>query len=207
MNQCKVVLGPDIVAPLGVASGVGQPEPTTVMIGKCCGCRRRLDWPSPQPGAWASPVDCPQCGRWYYTEARNAAAPRLRRDCLPTPDAFTQQQSERVVSSVESALQQTDRRSEPRTTTDRTLTVVPLDATLASPRLAVEARLLNVSPSGCCVELSKPHEAAYLLIDCGSVGFPGIQVLGEVRWTQADGAAHRLGCEFRFGESGELPLE
>ena len=70
----------DFLCSVGTSSHrpLPTPNPLSAVIGPCLGCGRDLQWAVPTAGLWASPVPCPECGRWHYTQGRNDCAPNLR---------------------------------------------------------------------------------------------------------------------------------
>lgn len=210
MEACLPQLDSEIIAALRGSDPDRQNLPMTIMIGRCLGCERRLPWPSPKPGFWASPVPCPQCGRWYYTETHNRAAPILQAGELGTPHGLSGQYGARGMQHVDRLLSDqlggTERRGDNRQEVRVRLPAVPLTASLESPCEVIEVRLLNLSPVGCCLQLSEPLSVAYLLLDFSVVGLPGFQALASVRWLETNATETRVGCKFLLSPEGELPI-
>ncbi|TWT85261.1 hypothetical protein Pla123a_00680 [Posidoniimonas polymericola] len=211
MKDCLPQLDPEIIAALGSSGPDRRNLPMTIMIGRCLGCERRLPWPAPKPGYWAAAVPCPECGRWYYTEAHNHTLPVLRLGDQRTPQGLAEQYSPAGMSELERALgslvPSDDRRGDDRHEVRVNLPAVPLTESLESPCEVLEVRLVNLSPVGCCLQLNEPLSVAYLLLDFSVVGFPGFQALAAVRWLETKSGVTKVGCKFLLGSGGDLPLD
>lgn len=211
MIESPPELNSEIIAALSDSDSSRRNLPMTIMIGKCLGCARRLPWPSPKPGFWASPASCPECGRWYYTETHNHVTPVIRVGDQHTPHSLANQYAAEGMSRVNCLLAPRlpgeDRRSDERREVRVYLPAVPLNASLESPCEVTEVRLLNLSPAGCCLQLSEPLAVAYLLLDFSVVGLPGYQALAAVRWLETDARQTRVGCKFLFSPGGDLPID
>ena len=197
----------DIVTALSGESLHAPPRSETALIGRCLGCERSLSWPVPKPGRWAAPVACPQCHRWYYTDARNDVTPVLRPDGLGSADRLAAQYSPQELGPLQGSGGFQERRSTARREVNELLPAVPLNAALEVRSETLEVGLVNLSPTGCCLQVNETLSVAYLLLDFGAIGFPGSQALASVRWLQVEQGVVRVGCEFMFGPSGDLPFQ
>lgn len=178
------------------------------LIGNCAGCARDLPWPTPRSGFWAAPVPCPQCGRVYFTEARNHSSVKLDQPgSVPTTTTVTALQDiasgdansagAEIVSEFFGADCVThERRRSIRYALSAPVVVVPLDSEGRPIAEAYDMTLLNISTGG--VGLMRTGEAIgeRLVIDFAIAGYPGVQAVGEVRWRSEAYGVTKLGCEF-----------
>lgn len=182
------------------------------LIGNCAGCERDLPWPAPRPGFWAGPVSCPQCGQVYFTEGRSTnsiALPQLKASAsllnpsvtetitpLSKPNSVLATGSEVFSAFFGEECEWVERRRTVRYPLSAPVVVVPLNQQGRAIAEAYDMTLLNISVGG--VGMMRTGEAVgeLMLIDFAVAGYPGVQVVGQVRWRTKAYGVTKLGCEF-----------
>lgn len=183
----------------------------------CSGCLRDLNWPSPKVGFWSSPVPCPECGRWYFTECRNNASPLLTNvipgrdtsivnsnDASLQGDSHTQPSEDKEQLSENSCLK--ERRSKVRHRAARLVTGVPLTDAMQPTRMAMHATIDNVSTCGMKLVVAGDIEVPRFLLDFAPIGLANVQLLADIRWRHYENGVTELGCQFLHDLGTSLPL-
>lgn len=187
----------------------------TPIIGDCDSCGRYLPWPSPRPGAWVSPVACPECRRWYYCESRNdtSFAPgevegALRASLASISRVHQPQASEAVAMVRDSLIGDSvylgaERRGAIRVPVSTSVVVAPLDARFAPLAVAQSMTLIDFSVHGAGF-MGRPIEAAeYALIDFSQSCPKSAQLIARLVGRQQLDDFAKFGCEF-IADVGEL---
>jgi hypothetical protein len=216
----SVFLSDDVIASL-LFRDSEQDEFRSLLISRCDGCLRPLEWPTPRAMSWVSAVACPQCGRHYFTEGRREGGPSLTKVGQPNPPLeeslvdigsrplvhFERPATTRLVKQLVGNGQQTnERRRHVRFRINKPVVAAPLDEQARPLDHAIECTLCDISVSGLSLIVEGSWDAPYVLVDFSELGQPGTQFIARVQWQNHNFKTTHLGCKFVLQPDGALPL-
>ncbi|MCA9240606.1 MAG: PilZ domain-containing protein [Planctomycetales bacterium] len=187
---------------------VSESDRPAKSLHKCGSCDKTLQWPLPEDGCWASPMACPKCGRWYFSQCRNETQLVIQRDRL-TGDQEPESANDpahALSKLIREAPTQADRRREPRHLVELEITIVPLSDLARPMGECHKAAVTNLSYIGAELKSAKNIESEFLLLDFSNLGLEGVQLIAQVRWRVLDCGHYRLGCEFVNDIGAPLPV-
>ncbi|MEM6329658.1 MAG: hypothetical protein AAF790_05355 [Planctomycetota bacterium] len=211
-----------------LAENGAQPIRSSCQLDTCLSCRRQLGWPVVAGDAWASPVECPGCGRWYYCRGRNQAGVKLT--CSPGPAAVAASVGDDPAGAwgrhmlgrlVGRPVVSRECRKLVRYPIGRSIVVAPLDGDGRPLGEACVAMLTDLSIEGMRLSIAPvpgtqptdtqpPHaelrDAELLLADLAPLGFVGMQAMSRIRWRGQGAAGEELGAEFIHPFGDPLPI-
>lgn len=196
----------------------GAHSTTAVTLDHCHSCQLPLPWPLPVAGQWASPVACPQCHRWYFTETRNHSTPELTipiesRESSTDVQSWNQSQpsvSAKVASIIAKLFGECfvheERRGFIRYALSLPIVAVPLNEKGLPVAEAFGLSILNFSAGGCLLLADNQVENPLLLLDFSSADCLGIQLLARILRQETCDTGIKVGCEFLHSPDESLPF-
>lgn len=162
----------------------------------------------PEDGAWASPMACPQCGRWYYSQCRNQTRLTILSNAAHTaPDeTFASDLVQQLSDLMVNAPNQPERRKEIRRQVDLKVIIAPLSKSAAPLAECREVTITNLSSIGAELQSREDITTEFVLIDLTRLGMGAVQLIARVCWRVIDSGHYRVGCEFLNNLGAPLPL-
>ena len=201
------------------ADEVGSHALATVTLEKCHSCQLSLPWPLPVVGQWASPVACPRCHRWYFTQTRNHATPELVIQFEPVPAKAVVQKSDKAPHTIPTKVAyiiaklfgdcfvHEERRNSVRYAMSLPIVAAPLNENGLPEAEAFQLTILNLSAGGCLLLADQYVEYPLLMLDFSSANCVGIQLLARIVRQETSGVGTKLGCEFLHDSDEGLPFK